>query len=224
MKTSYEFKDTLQRQWDLIPMEVLSKRITIIGAGAVGSWTALALAKMGFLNLEIWDDDEIDVVNMNCQFYPVTSIGEKKVIALQDMINMFTGHKVNVVSGKYEGTSITGDIVISAVDNMEVRKSIWDNSKATWFIDPRMGAESLLLYTMKRHDPADMETYSKTLHTDGEGVQERCTAKSTIYCSNILSGLAARAVKQIATGQPHTRIVNGALSSDENIILSWGKK
>ena len=224
MKTSYTFKDTLVRQSDLIPIDVLSKKITIIGAGAVGSWTALALAKMGFLNLEIWDDDVVSVENMNNQMYPITSLDEPKVQALGDMINMFTGHKVVTINGRYEGEKLTGDIVISAVDNMKVRKSIWDNSQASWFIDPRMGAETALLYVMNRQDSADKVTYPKTLHTDEEGVHEPCTAKSTIYCSNFLSGLVARAVKQIATASPHTRIMQANLAGAENIVQSWGKK
>lgn len=224
MKTSYEFKDTLVRQSDLIPVDVLSKKITIIGAGAVGSWTALALAKMGFLNLEVWDDDVVSVENMNNQMYPITSIDEPKVQALGDMINMFTGHKIVTIKGRYEGEKIIGDIVISAVDNMKVRKSIWDNSQATWFIDPRMGAESALLYVMNRHDPADKVTYPKTLHSDEEGVHEPCTAKSTIYCANFLSGLVARSVKQVATASPHTRIMQANLAGAENIVQSWGKK
>ncbi len=222
--SSFKFEETLQRQWDIIPMEVLNKKITIIGAGAIGSWTALALAKMGFLNLEVWDDDVIDVENMNCQFYPIDSIGKKKVVALALMIKYFTGHKITVHDERYEGTPIVSDIVIASVDDMKVRKNIWENSKATWHIDPRMGAETALLYVMKRQDANDIVTYEKTLHTDEEGVQERCTAKATIYCANILSGLAVNAVKAIATDRPHTRIIQGNFGGADNILQSWGKK
>jgi tRNA A37 threonylcarbamoyladenosine dehydratase len=36
----------LTRQADIIPEHILKKQITIVGAGAVGSFTTLALAKI----------------------------------------------------------------------------------------------------------------------------------------------------------------------------------
>ena len=61
----------LIRQFDLIPEDVLGEPITIIGVGAIGSWTTLALAKMGFQNLTVFDDDKVSIENMNSQFYPM---------------------------------------------------------------------------------------------------------------------------------------------------------
>jgi len=35
-------------------------KIAMIGAGSVGSFTALVLAKMGLTNITVWDDDVVE--------------------------------------------------------------------------------------------------------------------------------------------------------------------
>lgn len=206
----HTFKDTLTRQRDLIPIEVLNTPITIVGAGAVGSWTALALVKMGFANLTVQDMDTIDVENMNCQFYPHTEIGAKKVTALQKMIDMFTGITIQVKDTPYvKGDPLNSTIVIGAVDNMQVRREMFEscgtNVKA--FIDPRMGAEAMAMYTMNPNDEKDRVSYVKAWHSDEDSVHEKCTAKATIYCANILSGIVASNVKKIATSGNYSRVM-----------------
>jgi len=116
--------DHLTRQMDLIPMDRLNERITVIGAGAVGSWVVLSLTKMGFTNIKVYDHDTISIENMNCQFYPYKGIGKPKVEVLQSMIKSFANVEIEVVNGKYEDGMPLEGIVISAVDSMDVRKMI----------------------------------------------------------------------------------------------------
>lgn len=201
----------LTRQMDLIPIEVLGEPITIIGAGAIGSWVTLALAKMGFENLTVYDFDSVDVENLNSQFYPRDAVGTKKVIALNKLVWDFCGHGIEIREC-YDHGAFPG-IVISAVDSMEVRKLIWDNHKNKSFgtraiIDPRMGAEQALLYVMNPMDAADQATYEKTLYTDKDAVHEHCTAKSTIYTANMLAGLVCKAVKDLLTHPDYLRIAS----------------
>jgi len=224
MTTRYTYKDSLLRQSDLIPLEVLGTPITIIGAGAVGSWTALALVKMGFANLTIQDMDTIDTVNMNSQFYPHKMVGNKKATALHEMIYDFTGISINVKNSRFnKGDKLNTSIVISAVDSMDVRRNIFDGctSAVDWFIDPRMGAESMAMYTMQPHDLEDMAGYIKSWHSDEDSVHEACTAKSTIYCANILAGLVAMNVKKLATKQAYTRVMTFDLPTMS--LNSWSK-
>jgi len=193
----------LTRQMDIIPIDVLGEDITIIGAGAIGSFTALALAKMGFENLTVFDYDKIEIENMNCQFYPYSAIGMQKVMALKMMISQFANAEINVVDKPYEAGAFKG-IVISAVDSMKVRKLIWDNHKnlspaTKLFIDPRMGSEFGVTYAMNPMDPKDVSSYEKTLYTDENAEQERCTAKATMYTACMLSGFVAKIVKDFLT-------------------------
>lgn len=103
-------KDTreaaLTRQLDFIPMSSLGAQVNIVGAGAIGSWVALSLAKMGFVDITVWDDDEVSIENMNCQFYPMNMIGRPKVEALAEMVELFTGTKITK-RRRYEGNRYT---------------------------------------------------------------------------------------------------------------------
>lgn len=200
----------LTRQMKLIPLEVLEEPITIIGAGAVGSFTALSLAKMGFTNIKVFDFDKIDVENMNCQFYRFKDIGSQKVNALQDLVKEFTGVEIDAQDRPYETGTFKG-IVISAVDSMKIRKLIWDNHKELGIgtklvIDPRMGAESALIYAMNPWDSKDIESYEKALYSDENAVEEDCTAKATMYTACMLAGQVCKVVKDyLVRSNPYAR-------------------
>lgn len=214
----------LTRQMDIIPEAVLPQKITIIGAGAIGSFTALALAKMGFMNLEIWDFDKVDIENMNNQFYRFKDIGKPKVEALRDLIEDFTNEKIQIHNEKYETQDLKG-IVITAVDSMAVRKNIWEqikkNYEVKFLIDPRMASEYALQYVMNPWDDKDQKSYEKVLYTDENSVVERCTAKATMYTVNMISGYAAKAVKDILTKASYARVTHWDIK--ENNLLNWPK-
>lgn len=215
----------LTRHLDILPPEKLGVPISIVGAGAIGSWTTLALAKMGFADITVYDMDTIEIENMNCQFYRFADIGKNKAEALHDLVKDFTNVEIEVVPEAYKGGLLKG-IVISAVDSMEVRKLIWDSHKnkahnTKCIIDPRMGAEIAMLFTMDPMDGQDQASYEKSLYTNENAEQERCTAKSTIYTANMLSGLVAKTVKDLVTDGPYPRTAIWSIA--ENDFRAWSK-
>ena len=219
MKAEY-----LTRQLDILPMEKLDAKITIIGAGAIGSFTTLTLAKMGFKNITVWDYDEVDDVNINCQFYPITAIGLSKVESLKAMVEVFTGTIIKTKKAKYEGELLRGDIVISAVDSMAVRQNIFDNCTSDWLIDPRMAAEYMAMYVTDLSKPVQIQAYKKSLHDDASAVQERCTAKSTMYTVGTIAGFIGKAVKDIVTDHPPIESLDFNIENNSAIWFSDGKK
>lgn len=209
----------LTRQMDLIPVDVLGEKITVIGAGAIGSWTTLALAKMGFCNLTVYDHDTVDEENLNSQFYPHHFVGQNKAAALSSMVEVFTGNKIAWHAQKYTGGILPG-IVIAAVDSMDARRMIWENhvgkspfTKA--IIDPRMGAEQALLFVMNPMDGKDIVAYQASLYSDDDAVQERCTSKAVIYTANMLSGLVCKAVKDLLTRPDYLRTAQWNIRGDD---------
>lgn len=199
----------LTRQLDIIPSKILDEPITVIGAGAVGGWTTLSLAKMGFKYINVIDFDRVSVENMNSQYYGFSDIGQMKVDALRAKVLDMTGTTITTSSEPYTQGIFKG-IIISAVDSMKVRRLIWENHGPTAFntrviIDPRMGAESAALYVTKPFDSYDREAYEASLSDDSEAVQEACTAKATIYTANLLAGLVCKAVKDILTRPDYLR-------------------
>ena len=189
----------LIRQSDLIPESVLTKKINIIGAGAIGSFTTLALAKMGFTNIVVFDYDTVSVENMSCQFYRFADIGKSKVEALYDLVKDFTNVEIIAINERWNETPLDG-VIICAADSMDTRDRISvvhkSKAKSDIVIDSRMMAELALLYTYIPTSSTDQDNYRNTLHTDEDSVQEKCTAKSTMYTACMLSGLVACAVKK----------------------------
>lgn len=197
-------KEYLLRSSDLIPTEVLGKHVTVIGAGAIGSWTTLCLAKMGLSNITVYDDDTIEEENIGSQFYPPADIGLHKVTALAKLVTQFTEIEITAKTAKFDFSRSTRGILICAVDNMETRRKVWEwltqGTLVELFIDPRMGAEAAALYVMQPTAPADLLAYPKTLYSDDQSVVEACTSKATIYCANLLSGLVVKSVKDWLSG------------------------
>ena len=231
MKSFKVENEHLTRQKDLIPMESLAVPITVIGAGAVGGWVVLSLAKMGFQDITVYDHDHVSIENMNCQFYPYSAIDKSKVETLHGLVQSFANVNIKAINGKYEGKESFEGIIISAVDSMDARKMIWESQKKKgkkkpkvpkYIIDPRMGAETSLLYVMDANDAKDITSYEKTLYTDANAVAERCTAKATIYTANLLAGQVCKAVKDIATGNAYTRTSQWDIA--KNQVMMWNKK
>lgn len=209
----------LTRQLDIIPTSVLGEPITIIGAGAIGSFTALMLAKMGFSQITVIDYDTVDVVNMNSQFYRFADIGKPKVDALQALVWDFTGVMIKPVNDKYVGGAYPG-IVVSAVDSMECRRTIWSQHVDRGFrtklvIDARMSAETAAVYAYNPMNADAAGKYGNSLYSDAEAVAERCTAKATMYTVGPIAGLVAKIVKEVLTEETFTKTIQWNLPSND---------
>lgn len=219
----------LTRQMGIIPTDLLNKRVRIIGAGAIGSWVTLSLAKMGVKSLKVIDFDKVEKENLNSQFYRGHDVGEYKVDALRSLVYGFTEVYITVCRDKFSD-SVQGDpeIVISAVDSMSARRDILNahkkrGSSARFLIDARMGAEIALLYVVNLKDKKEVESYEKSLYSDEEAVQERCTEKAIIYTANMLSGLVCKAFKDILTRKDYVRRVRWSIKEDQIRAFKMGQ-
>lgn len=209
-------EERFQRHWDMIDVERLhTTPIKIIGAGSVGSFTALSLAKMGAKMIEVWDDDIIDEVNISNQFYRMADVGEYKVDALQELISYIEDVSIIANPEKYTGSEekLNG-IVITALDSMIPRKRIWDSIKGKddveLFIDPRMGGRVARIFAV--NPKTGIEKYEKTLYSDDESAPERCTERTIIY--NVL-GIASMVCKTIED------YFKGEIKKSREVILDY---
>lgn len=218
----------LTRHIDIINPEQLAVPIHIIGAGAIGSFAALMLAKMGATDITVWDNDIVSIENMSCQFYRFKDIGTKKVTALAAIIEDFTGVKIKAIPIHWDAKASqdTRGLVISAADSMEVRKDLFNYCKKDyrirWFMDTRMGAETALMYVMQPDKSEDCTSYANSLYEEKDAVQEKCTAKSTIYTANMLSGHLVKAVKDCLTKQEYPRITQWSIKHNEMQVYRGG--
>ena len=179
------------RQSGLIDENILHTPITVVGAGGIGSLTVMALTKVGFDKILVIDPDTVEEHNLPNQFFRLQDIGKSKVAALAEIVKEFEGIDIDTIQALWDikqGEECKG-IVISAVDSMRARTQIYDsiasNRDVIGFVDGRMGGNQLEVYTVRFSDRESKKMYRKTLWSDGEAAQTRCTEKAVMY--NVLT-------------------------------------
>ncbi|MDJ0922422.1 MAG: ThiF family adenylyltransferase [Henriciella sp.] len=98
--------------------------VTLVGAGALGGPCALFLAAAGVGAIEIWDDDRVDLSNLQRQVqFSETDIDKPKADCLKSrIIALNRDCQVTARQARFEdGSTPSGDILIDASDNFETR-------------------------------------------------------------------------------------------------------
>jgi len=125
--------ETTSRFKDAVPINTFNNmQVAVLGAGGIGSPTARNLVTMGITNLTVIDYDTVESQNVGTQFHKYVDIGTLKTKALHDSLLEMYFTSINTVPCKVDNlahlqevTSHTKiDILIGAVDNMEIRNSI----------------------------------------------------------------------------------------------------
>jgi molybdopterin/thiamine biosynthesis adenylyltransferase len=201
----------------------LSKHnVYIIGAGAIGSFTAKALVRSGCQRLVIQDHDVVGIENVGVQDYTISDIGLRKVDALStSLLDLNPTAIIKTENREWKVRKdpqslvvdcdfyINGvDTLILALDNMKIRKQIVkyyfkhagkkDLQKLN-LIDARMGSEVFQMYVFK---PGwTLSDYLKTWYKDDESDREPCNARSTAYCAAMAGAYICNQVKKLAEDQ-----------------------
>jgi len=131
--------------------------VIIGGAGGIGSWLTLFLARMlpstGYIFL--YDFDRVEEVNMAGQLFEFGHINKSKVVAVEDIVDRFSQYTgLSCQNEKYVKDSLKSPVMFSAFDNMEARKVMFENWKSeaasnpeqAIFIDGRLLAEQLQVF------------------------------------------------------------------------------
>src|SRR3989344_5433153 len=105
------------RQLDIFSPDKFKTPITVIGAGATGSYIVWLLAKMGCRDITVYDFDKVENHNLPNQIYSPSSVGKKKVDALAETILSATGVKIKTVPKKFDFSQLRG-IVFVLTDTM----------------------------------------------------------------------------------------------------------
>ena len=195
------------RQRDIVDQEKLDGSLTIVGAGAVGSFTALTLAKMGYAgDMYVYDGDIVEAHNLPNQFHPTNSIGLSKVKALCQTVLQFSDKEIDGTPVKIDELGHSYGVMF-ALDSMDGRILLYNTIKkeTQWLFDARMGAELMRIYTINLKDKKDIALYEKTLYPSAKAKQLPCTAKSVIYNVAVIAGLLTNQVKKAMMGEDYKR-------------------
>lgn len=119
-------------QVDIVGQQkLLNAKILIIGVGGLGSPAALYLAAAGVGQITLYDDDAVDLSNLQRQISHYTSdIGLDKVISTQQTLNKLNpdvkviAHKQRLAGEALELAVSDADVVLDCSDNFSTRFAI----------------------------------------------------------------------------------------------------
>lgn len=107
-----------------------SARVCILGAGGLGSNIAVMLARSCVGTIHIVDFDEVDISNLNRQYYFINDIGKKKTEAIKNIIeniNPFVKVETENIKVTQEniGRILKGEnIIVEAFDRAETKAMV----------------------------------------------------------------------------------------------------
>jgi hypothetical protein len=183
--------------------EIQKARIIVAGIGGIGSNVVFQLARMIPANLTLYDDDNVERVNMAGQLFSSSNIGESKVTAIANMIYDYTSMKqVLAIKDKFTSDKEPGDIMICGFDNMRARRTFfnsWYNhisdkseeerSKCL-YLDGRLSIDTLQILCIRGDDQYNIERYEKEfLFADYEADATICSMKQTTYLACMIGSL-----------------------------------
>jgi hypothetical protein len=198
----------LGRQEDILPQRAIEDvHVIQIGVGGIGSWVGLEIAKMGIEKITAYDHDVVAPENPSSQFYrPKLDIGKMKVDAFKEIVEMFSTAEVTAIPEKFPIGSRPNGIVISAVDDMDLRIDIWHksikyNPNVPLYIEARMAVEELHVFPVIPTDPDSVARYEGWLYPSSEAFHAPCTAKAIAYTTTMAGAVIARELKAFLTGE-----------------------
>lgn len=190
-ETKSRFKDAIWANEDNMSKNNF-KYIVIGGAGGIGSWCSLFLARIGFIPY-VYDFDTIENSNIGGQFFKINQIGTPKTSALYENIQSFSGRNINPKYEKYTSKNgYVSTIMISAFDNMEARKTMFErfklnpSDKNCLFVDGRLSLETMQIFCV-RNTQEDIEKYEKYLYTEEEVPADVCSMKQSTHTAAMIA-------------------------------------
>lgn len=205
MVSSMTQEISFMRQTEIFDPIKQSHQIVIFGAGSIGSFAALNLAKIGFNNIVVYDFDIIENYNLPNQFYRFQDIGKFKVDALKEIIKEFTNVEIETRNEKVDyKTKLNlslNNLYILTFDTLESRKLVYDKLRNfnNYLLDVRMGGEEWNIITTEMNDSDDLRIHDKEFEITP--TELRCGEKSIIYSVLNISSEVCNLVKKISLNQ-----------------------
>ena len=193
------------RHNELFNPEAFEDKVTVIGAGATGSWLILALARLGIQNITVYDFDTVAEHNIPNQAFALKHIGMNKAEAIAEQVKEHTGYDIVAKTVPYTNQPLKG-YVFCMVDSMAVRKDIWLKGIALkplvkHYVEPRMGLELGRVYNVTPTNTVHVKAYPETLYGDENAEVSACGTSLTVVTSAMhIASVCARQLITVANG------------------------
>jgi molybdopterin-synthase adenylyltransferase len=111
-------------------------RVTVCGAGALGSHLADTLARQGVRRLRVIDRDRVEEHNVSTQLYGESDVGGAKVEVLRSLLFRATGIEIDAVRKDLDDRNARkllrdADIILDTFDNSASRRLVRDHCRET---------------------------------------------------------------------------------------------
>lgn len=209
------------RQSDILdPEQAKSTHITVCGLGTVGSNAAVELARMGVGSFTLIDGDKVESHNLPSQAYDLADVDKFKTEALKTRIESVSEADVTIQTEMLEGGEMfEPGPVIMAIDNMEMRKKVLEESVADMvdhpvFIDGRMGGK---MWQVLALDPSDAGQVSRWVNghyfPQSEAVPIPCGGRTVSFIGAFIGGLIASYICRVLNDETVPFFLSGDLDS-----------
>lgn len=175
--------------------------VTIIGCGAIGSYTAFGLARLGVKKITLVDFDTVENHNLPNQFFAESlniKEGIFKTAVLEATIKLMVKNTIITtfpmkIEQVPEKDWLNGrGAIITAVDDMNVRKFIYQQMKQSNYsgllLDPRIGGLFANIYSIDFEYVKATEYYESSLYSNEAAAPLPCTGQSICDVSMAVSG------------------------------------
>lgn len=193
---------------------VSATKITIGGAGGIGSFLCQWLVRQRPQLITIYDHDTYEEVNSGSQLMMNSHIGANKAeVAVELALEMSQYYEV-YSRGKYEPGRAVAPYTFACFDNIDARRMMFvkwlENNTNELFIDGRLLMESFEIFTIPRSDQARIAEYEKWLFKDEEIEEAACTMKATTHCGAMIAAMMV--------GQFNNYLANKAFGEEVNAL------
>lgn len=207
--------------------KLLNSHVLIIGAGGLGSPAAMYLAAAGVGNITIYDDDEVDLSNLQRQIaHHTPDIGMDKVISTQNTLkNLNPDVQVTAVKARLAGEMLenevkNADVVLDCTDNFSTRFAI--NAACVKQKTPLVSGAAIRfegqvsVFTPGKNDSP---CYNCLYQNDGEELQNCATNGVIAPITGIVGSIQALEAIKLIIGIGET--LTGRLLLLDGLTMEW---
>ena len=197
------------------PKNDSNPKVVIIGCGAIGSYTAFGLARLGVKELVLIDFDTVEGHNLPNQFFAESlniKEGIFKTSALEATIKLMV-KDVSIKSFPLKFEQVFPDewkdasAIIVAVDDMNVRKFIYNKvlecNNRQLLLDARIGGIYANIYTIDMVCRSHREYYESSLYSNDYVKPLPCTGQSICDVSMAVAGELVGRYRTYAMGKTY---------------------
>ena len=187
--------------------------VSVIGLGGIGSHAAFAISRLRPLQMNLFDPDTVEDINLAGQLFNAFSIGRTKTEAVEALLRDYSNYG-NIMSHSrtFNPTcDIFTDITVLGLDNMRSRKYVftdWHDCPRDniLLIDGRLSAEEFQIFAIQKNDTKAIERYKDFLFSDEEAEPARCSYKQTTFMASMIGDIITNIIVNYATNTVENRL------------------